>query len=122
MGFAVVTHEVHYYPQSGIARLSHSQGGRWAALMEWVTKLPVSDPHAMALTRTLRHLIRTLNLSPTLKHDPFCALCAVTALEAYAGSEQDLITSYHQNLQEINRSIRTMRVREAAAKKASAVA
>jgi len=116
MGFASVTHDSQYYPEFGIVRLSGSAGRRWADLIEWVKKLPLSDPHTMALTRTIRSLIKSRQLDPSLKHDPLCAACASTTLAAFRGSEEDLISLYHENLNAVTHSIKTMRLRTAVAK------
>lgn len=120
MGFASVTHESQYYPEFAIVRLSSSAGRRWADLIEWVKKLPLSDPHTMALTRTIRGLVKSLQLDPGLKHDPLCAACATTTLAAYRGSEEELISLYHENLNAINHSIKTMRLNAAVARERAA--
>jgi len=120
MGFATVARESHYYPEFGMARMSSGVGRRWADLMAWVTKRPLSDPHSMALTRTLRSLVNALHLDPALKREPLCTVCASTTLEAYMGSEDDLIALYHENLNAITQSIGSMRLRKNAAQERAA--
>lgn len=120
MGFALVSHDSRYYPEFGMARLRALRSRRWADLVEWVNKLPGSDPHVMAFTRTFRHLIHSLNLNPALGHDPFCAVCASATLEAYPGSEEELIGLYHQNLKDVTAAIGAMRMRDRASKKTAA--
>ena len=111
MGFAIAAQKSTYYPQYGLNRMKRP-GRRWAELLEWVTRLPVSDPHTIALSRTIRHLMQSVSLNPSHKHDTLCAVCASNTLEAYSGSEDELIALFHHHVHEIKSTISTMRRRD----------
>ena len=111
MGFAIAANETTYYPHYGIKRMKRP-GRRWAELLDWVTRLPVSDPHTIALSRTIRHLMQSVGLNSSHKHDTLCAVCASNTLEAYSGNEDELIALFHHHVQEIKSTISTMRRRD----------
>jgi hypothetical protein len=100
------------YPLFGISSLRSQRGQRWADLVDWVGKLPGSDPHVMAFTMTIRRLNRMRPAEDKLCADPFCAVCAAQVVASFDGSEQELLDLYYKNLHEIQSTIRTMRVRE----------
>ncbi len=100
-----------YYPGFGLSSFRSQRGKRWAELVDWVSKLPASDPQVMAMTRTLRR-IRPAGHADNHCRDPFCALCATQAVASYPGSEQELIDLYYRHVEEMRHSLRTMRTRE----------
>lgn len=100
---------ISMYPEYGIERLRNQQGLRWSRLIDWVRTLPVTDPHVMALTLTLRRLRRTTNFHSTVCSDPLCAVCASEVLASYSGSEQDLLDLYQTHLDEIRTTVKTVR-------------
>ncbi|MBN1428504.1 MAG: hypothetical protein JXB07_08965 [Anaerolineae bacterium] len=100
-----------FYPLFGINSLRGQRGQRWADLVDWIGKLPGSDPHVMAFTMTIRRLNR-LQSEDRLCPDPFCAVCAAQVVALFDGSEQELLDFYYNNLHEVQSTIRNMRVRE----------
>ncbi len=46
------------YPAFAIDKLLHQRSQRWADLVAWLRTLPVTDPHVMAFTLTMRRLHR----------------------------------------------------------------
>ena len=112
-----------FYPLFGIASMHDRQGNRWRELVEWTIQLPGSDPHVMALTRTIRQLDGGHHQGHAGEHrDPFCALCAGEALARFKGSEDDLLKLYYRNLYDINQALTTMRLRKREQVKAPAAA
>ncbi len=111
MGLLFLAQPTRYFPQFGLAEMQEKHGSRWADLVAWVTHLPGSDPHVMALTRTLRQLSRH-DAHAGSKHDPFCTICAREVLARFSGSEDDLLGMYHRNLNEINDTLANMRLHD----------
>lgn len=101
-----------FYPLFGMNSLRSQRGQRWADLVDWVGKLPGSDPHVMAFTMTIRRLNRMRPAEEKLCSDPFCAICAAQVVSSFDGSEQELLDLYYRNLNDVQSTIRTMRVRE----------
>ena len=100
-----------YFPSFGLSLFRTQRGQRWADLVDWVAKLPMSDPQVMAMTRTVRQVQRTSDVE-TSCHEPFCAICASQVIGAFRGSEQELIELYQHNLDTMRTAIAGMRVRE----------
>lgn len=111
-----------FYPLFGFSSLRSQRGQRWADLVDWVAKLPGSDPHVMAFTMTIRRLNRTRTAENKLCSDPFCAVCAAQVVASFNGSEQELLDLYYRNLNEVQSTVRTMRVREVVRERAVAAA
>jgi len=107
MAFATMT----YFPGFGLSRLRVQRGQRWAGIVDWVSKLPASDPQVMAMTLTIRRVRRATH-SESACRDPFCAVCASQILAQYHGSEQQLIDMYHANVAEMRACVGNMRMRE----------
>ncbi len=100
-----------FYPTFGIKSLARKSGRRWSDLIEWISSLDSIDPEVMALSLTTRRLKEMGKLSHELCGDPGCMMCASQVLDKYDGSEEELLTIYYQNLDEINRALGNMRVR-----------
>jgi hypothetical protein len=100
-----------YFPGFGLSRLRILRGNRWEAIVDWVSKLPASDPQVMAMTLTIRR-VRRANHIETSCRDPFCAVCASQVVAQYPGSEQQLIDLYHANVAEMRACVGNMRMRE----------
>lgn len=105
---------VSLYPEFGIEKLRSQHGRRWADLIDWIKTLPLSDPHSMALTLTLRRVQRSAQLHTSGRNsapcsDPFCAVCAAEALTGFHGSEQDLLNIYEAHLNEITGALKGLR-------------
>ena len=112
MGVIAVQHSSPFYPRYGIASMQSRHGYRWRDLVDWLCRLSASDPHVMALARTLRQIDRSMGVKHAdAHHEPFCTLCAAETLAAFEGSEDDLLVLYYRNLYDINRALSTMRVR-----------
>lgn len=122
MGLTIFAEYSRYYPGSALNRLREQRGGRWGALIEWISRLPGSDPRVMALTRTLRQLVRAGDAPEAPFNDPFCAVCASGIVKNFPGSEDDLLSLYGRNLNAINQRLSTMRRREADTQQQSAIA
>jgi hypothetical protein len=100
------------YPSYGFDQLRSKVGQRWADLIENISRLPVTDPHAMALNLTLRRIHRTANhKNGAVCHDPLCAACAADITSGYRGSEQDLIELYYRSYEEIKTTLKLMSTR-----------
>ena len=101
------------YPSYGFDQLRTKVGQRWADLIESISRLPVTDPHAMALNLTLRRIHRSgTHKDGRVCHDPLCAACAAEIASGYRGSEQDLIEFYHRNYEEIKTTLKLMSKRQ----------
>jgi hypothetical protein len=111
MGLALATAQVPAYSPMGLQRLRAQHGRRWVELVEWVSALPISDPHMMAFTRTVRQIRKLLNMDSDTTIDPFCQHCASHVIAQYHGSEEELLRLYHRNLNEITETLHTMRRR-----------
>jgi hypothetical protein len=101
---------VPYY-QTGRGQTQAQRTSRWTELLEMIRALPVSDPHMMAFTRTVRQVRRLLNLDSQSAFDPLCQNCTSHIIGQYVGSEEDLLNLYHHNLTEINETMLNMRRR-----------
>lgn len=119
MGVLVLQQSSRFYPQYGIASMQNRQGYRWSDLVGWVSRLPGSDPHVMALTRTIRQINHHHETHAHPHRDPFCTLCAGEAVAKFEGSEDDLLVLYYRNLYDINNTLSTMRLRENAKQKSA---
>jgi hypothetical protein len=98
------------YSATGFDHLRNQIGVQWADLVEHITRLPVSDPHVMAFSLTLRRIQRRLQLQVSAAtHDPLCRVCANEITSAFDGSEQELIDLYYRHLAEISATLKTMR-------------
>lgn len=125
MALITAQHSSPFYPAYGIASMQDRRGHLWRDLVEWTVQLPGSDPHVMALTRTIRQIDGGRGKGHASEHhDPFCALCASEALARFKGSEDDLLKLYYRNLYDINQALTTMRLhqREEARVPAAAIA
>jgi len=101
------------YPSYGFDQLRTKVGQRWADLIENISRLPVTDPRAMALNLTLRRIHRTgTHKDGGICHDPLCAACAAEIASGYRGSEQDLIELYYRNYEEIKTTLKLMSNRQ----------
>jgi hypothetical protein len=97
------------YPSYGFDQLRTKVGQRWADLIENISRLPVTDPHAMALNLTLRRVHRAGNHKDGAScHDPLCAACGAEIASGYRGSEQDLIELYYRSYEEIKSTLKLM--------------
>jgi hypothetical protein len=95
---------------SSLEHLRNQIGLRWADLVDNITRLPVSDPHVMAFSLTLRRIQRSVQSGPrTSLRDPQCKVCANEITSEFKGSEQELIELYYLHLAEISATIKTMR-------------
>jgi len=113
MALITLQHSSPFYPAYGIASMHDHQGHRWRDLIEWTAQLPGSDPHVMALVRTIRQIDGGRGRShPGEHHDPFCALCAGEAVARFKGTEDDLLKVYYRNLYDINQALSSMRMRQ----------
>lgn len=121
MGILALSQSPRYYPQFGLAEMQQRHGLRWADLVAWVTHLPGSDPHVMALTRTLRQISRQ-DMHTSSRHDPFCTMCAREVMAKFSGTEDDLLMMYHHNLHEINDTLANMRLRDRTTRSDAAIA
>jgi hypothetical protein len=99
------------YPQFGIDQIRSQQGQHWAELIDWLKTLPVSDPHVMAFTLTLRRLQRMARLDGFLCSDPLCAVCAAEVVASFDGSEQELLNLYRIHVDEITSALKKMSYR-----------
>ena len=100
------------YPLFGLASLRSQRGHRWAELVDYVGKLPGSDPQMMAMTLTLRRIRKYTGMQDSVCRDPFCAVCAAKVAANFDGGEQELIDMYYRNLDEMRATLRAMRMRE----------
>jgi len=108
MTFATTT----YFPGFGLASFRAQRGKRWAEIVDWVSKLPSSDPQVMAMSLTVKRVRRAVGAGQPACRDPFCAICASQTLAQFQGSEQQLIDMFHRSVDEMRMSIAGMRVRE----------
>jgi hypothetical protein len=98
------------YSATGFDHLRNQIGLQWADLVEHVTRLPVSDPHVMAFSLTLRRIQRSFHHQRSnSSQDPLCKVCANEVASAFQGSEQELIDLYYHHLAEIRTTLKTMR-------------
>jgi hypothetical protein len=105
-----VTASSAVYSATGFDHLRNQIGLQWADLVEHITRLPVSDPHVMAFSLTLRRIQRSLqHQSSNSSCDPQCKVCASEVASAFQGSEQELIDLYYGHLTEIRSTLKTMR-------------
>src|SRR5215510_12147848 len=87
-----------YFPSFGLSLFRAQRGQRWADMVDWVAKLPMSDPQVMAMTRTIRQVQRASGVESSCR-EPFCAICASHVVGEFHGSEQELIELYQRNLE-----------------------
>jgi hypothetical protein len=110
------------YPAFAIDKLLHQRSQRWADLVAWLRTLPVTDPHVMAFTLTMRRLHRYGRLDGTIGGDCLCAVCAAQVVGNFRGSEEELLDFYYKNLDEVNATIKEMRARRAVTRPLAGVA
>jgi hypothetical protein len=105
----------YLYPDFAINRLRQQHTQRWMDLVDWVARLPYSDPQAIAFTLTVRRVhacsADTQAKCPT---PATCALCAADTLHHFEGSEQELLNLYYRNLDEVRFTMEAMKTRKAA--------
>src|SRR5574341_1066213 len=100
---------VSMYPQFGIDQVRSQQGQGWTELIDWIKTLPISDPHVMAFTLTLRRLQRAAHLDGFLcRDDPLCAVCAAEVVASFDGSQQELLNLYQTHVDEVTSTLRKM--------------
>lgn len=100
------------YPAFGVNKLRSQRGQNWADLVDTLSRLPKTDSRVMAFTLTIRRLRRTQDLSHSMCRDPFCAICAAGILAEFKGEEWELLQLYYRHLDEIESTLKTMRVRQ----------
>lgn len=112
MDFVTLRQSGRFFPQYGLASMQNRQGYRWADLVAWVSRLPGSDAHVMALTRTVRQVCRHGDSHDKAMRHPFCTICAGEALAQFDGTEDDLLVLYYRNLYDINEALSKMKRRD----------
>lgn len=100
------------FPPAAVRRLAGQFGSRWAEIVEDVNRQPLTDPHTMAFTLTMRRLRRQHDDCPA-EHEPLCAACACDLLAGCAITEQELVTLYQRSLADVRQAIRSMRAQRA---------
>ncbi len=108
-----------FFPFFGLLKLRRQRGERWMELVDWVSALPRSDPHAIAFTLTMRRLNRQTGSRCS---DPWCATCAAQAVERFEGSEQELLALYWQNVDEVKYTLKSMQSHSRARQRQARVA
>jgi hypothetical protein len=96
------------YPAFGVEKLRGHIGQQWADLVEYVSKLPVTDPNVMALSLTVRRIQKHFGHQSTTCREPLCPVCAADIMAAFPGTEQDLIEMFYTHLEEINATVKAM--------------
>jgi hypothetical protein len=87
-------------------------GERWATLVDTLVTLPLNDPQVSAFTHLLRGLRRNQNMDTRILRDPFNTLHAYTILEGFKGTEEDLLSMYYNQLNQIHKTTNRMRLRQ----------
>jgi hypothetical protein len=109
-----------FFPLFSFLRMRKQKGERWAKIVETVNELPLNDPRVIAFRLTVDRVRRMQNKMDTTCRDRFCATCISDLIAGFPGTEQDLISFYNQNLDEVNFEVRAMRSRAAARRKDAA--
>jgi len=96
-----VTNQV-LFPHGLIPQLRDVRGPLWAGLVDRVLSLPEGHEESLAFVLTM---IR-LNGCVPCETDSYramrgCDLCAIQTLRRYRGSDQDLLSSYTQALEDV---------------------
>lgn len=100
-----------FFPFLGFRRLKRQRGERWAALVEEVNALPLTDPRVIAFRLTIDRIRRALGQQQTSCGDRFCAMCISDILDDYDGTEDELLAYYQSCLDEVRFEIRALRAR-----------
>jgi hypothetical protein len=109
----------YLYPDFAINRLRRQHTQRWMDLVDWVARLPYSDPQAIAFTLTVRRVHACPDDShATCPTSDTCALCAADTLRHFKGSEQELLDLYYRNLDEVRFTLEAMKTRKAVRRQA----
>lgn len=83
----------------------------WDAVVRRVRSLPRSDTRVMAFTYTIRQLRRSHSAGHSLCDDPLCPLCNAQIIANYDGSQGDLLSIYHKNLNKVESRIKNRKIR-----------
>ena len=100
-----VTNQV-LFPTALIPQLRDVRGPIWAELVDRVLSVPEGHEESLAFVLTM---IR-LNGCVPCETDSYramrgCDLCAIQTLHRYRGSDEDLLTSYEQALEDVRRHL-----------------
>jgi hypothetical protein len=98
------------YPNFGIDTMRGHLGQHWAELVEYVARLPITDPYVMALSLTLRRIQKRFDPSQKIStcREPLCPTCASDIVASFPGTEQELLEIYYRHLDEINLTLKSM--------------
>lgn len=85
------------FPFSVIPELRDLRGERWAALVDRVSKLPETDPDALAFILMMIRINSCLKCySGSYKFMRGCRACSIQGVMQFKGDEEDLIGLYQQ--------------------------
>jgi hypothetical protein len=103
------------YPDYAVLQLGFQTGIRWQELVDQISSLPRTHPHAMAMLLTVKRLARTQARPQRGNHaDPRCAICVSQLVAAYAHDEQLLLDLFERSLSEVETALGQMRRRKRA--------
>lgn len=98
-----------FAPLFGLRRLRGRYGYRWSELVDHVNDLPQTAPQVMAFRLTVDRIRRDLGFSLPTCSNRYCSTCISEVVEQYQGSEDDLLSFYYANLDEIKGTLADMR-------------
>ncbi len=81
------------------------QGYRWANIVERVSTLSLNSAEVVAFRLTIDRLRRDLGIGRGHCSDVVCPHCVSEVLDAYPGGEDELVTRYHRNLNEVQHAL-----------------
>lgn len=100
----------HIHPNFNVEILRSQLGHHWHEVVDYVAKLPVTDPYVIAFSLTLRRIQKSFDLSQKIStcREPLCPTCASDIVESFPGTEQELLELYYRHLDEINMTLNAM--------------
>lgn len=100
-----------FFPFFGLLKTRRQQGERWAELVDSLDSMSHTDAPVIAFRLTLDRIRRAANRERSSCRDQFCATCVSEIVELYHGTEDQLIAFYHENLAEVEATLRQMKMR-----------
>ena len=90
------------FPFSVTPKLKKLRGEKWATLVDRVSRLPETDPDALAFILTMIRVNSCLKCySGSYKFMRGCEACSMQGVMQFKGEDEDLVALYEQTRQEL---------------------
>ena len=100
-----------FFPFFGLLKTRRQQGDRWAELIDSLDSMSHTDAPVIAFRLTLDRIRRAAGRERSSCRDQFCATCTAEIVALFEGTEDQLLAFYHENLAEVEATLRQMKTR-----------